>query len=61
MVSPEKMFRAQKSSDYFHMNAEEIEVYLQKKLLADSNEIEFLIIYLGKFKLEKKSNKIIVR
>lgn len=60
MVSPDKMFNPHNLEDYSRFEVNEIIVFLQKKLLLEANEFEFLVPYQGKFQLIRKDERIII-
>jgi len=58
MVSPDKMFNPKKLGEYFNFSKNGITVYIEKELLRETTEIEFLIISTAKYKIIKNRDKI---
>jgi len=58
MVSPDKMFNPRKLDEYYIFSKNGIIVYIEKELLRETEEIEFLIISTAKYKIIKNGDKI---
>ncbi len=55
MVTPEKMPSPKKISDYYQFDVDGIQLNIEKNLLNGKNEIEFLIITFGRYKIIKEN------
>ena len=60
LVSPNEMFNPQKKERYFFFHKKGIDVYIEKTLIADKNEVEFLIISTARYKIVKEKNKLLI-
>jgi hypothetical protein len=46
--------------DYYRFTAEGCEYYIQKEFLAGSSEQEFILTYLGRYKIKKTKDALII-
>ena len=58
MVSPDKMFNPRKLDEYYIFSKNGIKVFIEKGLIRETEEIEFLIISTAKYKIIKNGDKI---
>ena len=60
MASPAKMFKPHDSDDYAGFESDGITVFIEHDVLTGEMERDFLIAYLGKFRLSRKGKKLII-
>jgi len=60
LVSPDKMMPECDIGDYYRFTAEGCEYYIQKEFLAGSSEQEFILTYLGRYKIKKTKDALII-
>ena len=60
LVSPNKMFNPKSVDDYYMFSLQGITVFIEKELVMDIDEIEFLIISTARYKIVKNKDKMII-
>jgi len=60
LVSPNKMFNPKSVDDYYMFSLQGIAVFIEKELVMDIDEIEFLIISTARYKIVKNKDKMII-
>ena len=60
MVSPDKMFNPRNPDEYYGFSKDGITVYIEKELLRETTEIEFILVSTAKYKIIKKKDRVII-
>ncbi len=60
LVSPNNMFNPRSVDEYYKFTIQGIDIFIEKKLVADKKEIEFLIVSTARYKIVKTKDKMII-
>jgi hypothetical protein len=61
LVSPEEMMPERDPDDYYLFTAEGGKFFIQKEFLDSADEQEFILTHLGRYKIAKTRDAIIIR
>ncbi len=60
LVSPNKMFNPQKDDGYYIFEERGVKIYIEKSLIDEKEQVDFLIVSTARYQIIKDDNKLVI-